>query len=72
MPIPAAGVLAGLGPRTVLLIHTAGTAREWRDRLKVAGPVLTLPVAFEATIDRADFVACHNQSYVTRYDLLKA
>ncbi len=22
-------------------------------------------------IDRADFVACHNQSYVTRYDLLK-
>ena len=22
-------------------------------------------------IDRADFVACHNQSYVTRYDILK-
>jgi len=53
VPIPAAGVLAGLGPRTVLLIHTAATAQEWRDRLKLTGPVLTLPVAFEAT-DRAE------------------
>ena len=45
VPIPAAGVLAGLGPNSVLLIHTAGAAQAWKDRLRLAGPVLALPEA---------------------------
>jgi pyruvate ferredoxin oxidoreductase gamma subunit len=53
VPIPAAGVLAGLGARSVLLIRTAASAQEWKNRLRLAGPVLTLPIAIEAT-DRAD------------------
>ena len=53
VPIPAAGVLAGLTPCSVLLIHTAGTAQEWKERLKLAGPVLALPAVREAT-ERAD------------------
>lgn len=49
VPIPAAGVLAGLGPHSVLLIHTAGAAQAWKDRLRLAGPVLALPVAAGAS-----------------------
>jgi len=51
VPVPAAGVLQGLAKRTVLLINSTESAATWRDRLKLAGPVLTLPVAAEA-VDR--------------------
>lgn len=43
VPVPAAGVLAGVGPETVLLLNTAEAAELWRERLGLAGPVLTLP-----------------------------
>jgi pyruvate ferredoxin oxidoreductase gamma subunit len=50
--IPAAGVLQGLTDRTVLLINSADAADIWQDRLKLRGPVLTLPVGTDVT-DRA-------------------
>lgn len=53
VPVPAAGVLQGLTERTVLLVNSADPAATWQDRLKLAGPVLTLPVAVEAA-DRAE------------------
>jgi pyruvate ferredoxin oxidoreductase gamma subunit len=43
VPMPAAGVLQGIAPRTVLLIHSGETPETWRNRLNVAGPLLTLP-----------------------------
>lgn len=46
--VPAAGVLQGVAAATVLLIAGAIAAETWKSRLKLAGPVLTLP-------DRADF-----------------
>lgn len=45
VPVPAAGVLAGVGVRTVLLINTAESAGEWQQRLNISGPVITLPAA---------------------------
>ncbi len=41
--VPAAGVLAGITARTVLLIATAAKAEAWQERLRLPGPVLTLP-----------------------------
>jgi len=52
-PIPAAGVLAGAGSRTVLLIHSAQPAEVWKARLNYPGPVLILPVS-AATADRSE------------------
>jgi pyruvate ferredoxin oxidoreductase gamma subunit len=52
VPVPAAGVLQGLTERTVLLLNSAEPAATWTDRLKLAGPVLIVPVAAEVT-DRA-------------------
>lgn len=45
--VPAAGVLAGLGARTVLLINSHESPATWRHRLNVSGPVLILPAAAE-------------------------
>lgn len=42
VPIPAAGVLQGIGNATVSLLCSAEREEVWRDRLKLAGPVLTL------------------------------
>jgi len=53
VPIPAAGVLAGIGTRTVLLINTLETADTWRQRLNLDCPVITLPAA-AGVEDRAD------------------
>jgi pyruvate ferredoxin oxidoreductase gamma subunit len=53
VPVPAAGVLQGLTERTVLLVASGEPATTWKDRLKLPGPVLTLPVVAEAT-ERAD------------------
>ncbi|MHB8067659.1 MAG: 2-oxoacid:acceptor oxidoreductase family protein [Desulfobaccales bacterium] len=41
--IPAAGVLAGITARTVLLISSKEKPAVWQERLNLAGPVLTLP-----------------------------
>ena len=42
VPVPAAGVLQGVGADTVFLIASAESAQAWRDRLNLRGPVLTL------------------------------
>jgi pyruvate ferredoxin oxidoreductase gamma subunit len=47
LPMPAAGVLQGITPRTVLLIHSREAPETWRQRLNIAGPLLTLPVQAE-------------------------
>jgi pyruvate ferredoxin oxidoreductase gamma subunit len=47
VPVPAAGVLRGVDRHTVLLIRSLEKPEVWRDRLKVPGPVLTLPAAAE-------------------------
>jgi pyruvate ferredoxin oxidoreductase gamma subunit len=41
--IPGAAVLAGITPRTVLLISSRENPGVWRERLNLAGPVLVLP-----------------------------
>jgi pyruvate ferredoxin oxidoreductase gamma subunit len=50
VPLPAAGVLLGVSPDTVLLIHGAEDSATWRSRLALRGPVFMLPPA-EAPID---------------------
>ncbi len=45
MQIPAAGVLTGIAPRTVLLIDSFESADYWRQRLNLSGTVLVLPAA---------------------------
>lgn len=43
VPLPAAGVLAGVDAGTTLLLATADSADLWRERLAFPGRVLTLP-----------------------------
>jgi pyruvate ferredoxin oxidoreductase gamma subunit len=45
--IPAAGVLAGVGEPTVLLIKSRETAEVWKDRLSFPGLTLIMPGAAE-------------------------
>jgi pyruvate ferredoxin oxidoreductase gamma subunit len=42
VPVPAAGVLQGVGADTVFLIASTESAQAWRERLNLRGPVLTL------------------------------
>jgi pyruvate ferredoxin oxidoreductase gamma subunit len=44
VPVPAAGVTMGLGEKTVLLIASHEPPEAWRERLKLDGPILTLPI----------------------------
>jgi pyruvate ferredoxin oxidoreductase gamma subunit len=53
VPVPAAGVLQGIGDDTVLLINTHETSQTWQHRLNISSPVVTLP-ASEEVEDRAD------------------
>jgi pyruvate ferredoxin oxidoreductase gamma subunit len=41
--VAAAGVLTGLGDRTVVLVHGTHPAQEWKQRLQLPGPVFALP-----------------------------
>ena len=50
--IPAAGVLQGIGARTVLLIDSDEPAETWRQRLNLQGPLLILPVEAAARAER--------------------
>jgi pyruvate ferredoxin oxidoreductase gamma subunit len=43
VPVPAAGVMAGLTEKTILLISTTETADEWKHRLNLDCSILTLP-----------------------------
>jgi pyruvate ferredoxin oxidoreductase gamma subunit len=45
--VAAAGVHLGLHPNTLLLIHSAEDASVWRERLRLAGPVLRIPAHLE-------------------------
>ncbi len=47
VPMPAAGVMAGLGDFTVLLVNSQEAPSVWKDRLNLKGPVLTLPATAE-------------------------
>jgi pyruvate ferredoxin oxidoreductase gamma subunit len=47
VPVPAAGVTVGLGPQTVLLIASHEPADVWRERLRLDGAILTLPIEAE-------------------------
>ena len=51
--IPAAGVLQGISPKTVLLVNSHQSSNIWEDRLNVPGQVLILPVSEEVE-DRAE------------------
>ena len=53
VPVPASGVLAGIGERTVLLINTMENADAWHHRLNISGPVITLAASADVE-DRAD------------------
>lgn len=53
VPIVAAGVLAGIAARTVLLINTFASTSEWQRRLNMSCPVIVLPARLEVA-DRAE------------------
>jgi len=53
VPMPAAGILQGLSERTVMLINSMLEPDEWKQRLKLRGPVLTVPLGSEVEA-RAD------------------
>lgn len=44
VPVPAAGVLAGITGQTLLLINSSEKAAVWQHRLNLSSPVLILPV----------------------------
>ncbi|MDH3737920.1 MAG: 2-oxoacid:acceptor oxidoreductase family protein [Alphaproteobacteria bacterium] len=53
--VPAAGVLQGLGPDTVILIDTAETAEAWRDRLNIESQIVVLPKPTGAAAHESHF-----------------
>jgi len=53
VPVPAANVLQGVTPHTVLLINSAEPFATWEERLKHMGSIVTLPVSAEVT-ERAE------------------
>ena len=53
VPVPAAGVMQGVKPDTVLLINSAEPADVWAHRLNITSPIVILPV-MENVEDRAE------------------
>ncbi len=53
VPVPAAGVLAGITGHTLLLINSSEKEAVWQHRLNLSSPILILPVTAELT-ERAD------------------
>lgn len=53
VPVPAAGVLAGVSARSVLLINSQESASTWQQRLNITAPVITLPASADVE-DRAE------------------
>ncbi|MDH5218348.1 MAG: 2-oxoacid:acceptor oxidoreductase family protein [Gammaproteobacteria bacterium] len=53
VPVPAAGVLAGVGKKCVVLINSVTGENEWKHRLGIDSKIVTLPV-FHEVEDRAD------------------
>jgi pyruvate ferredoxin oxidoreductase gamma subunit len=52
VPVATAGVLAGLQPRSVLLIRSPEPAERWRERLRFAGRVVVLPAETDPEAER--------------------
>ncbi len=57
VPVPVAGVLAGLDEHTVLLIASSEPAETWRERLNLPGKILTLDVSEGEIEGTGQFVA---------------
>jgi pyruvate ferredoxin oxidoreductase gamma subunit len=53
VPVPAAGVLAGITDHSLMLINSAEKEQVWKQRLNHSGTILTLPVAADVT-ERAE------------------
>ena len=53
VPIPAAGVLAGITEKSVLLINSSEEEPVWQHRLNLTNPILILPITTGVT-ERAD------------------
>lgn len=53
VPVPAAGVLQGIGDESVVLINSHEPQATWQHRLNVSSPIVTLP-AGEEFEDRAE------------------
>lgn len=53
VPIPAAGVLAGITEQSLLLINSNEKEAVWQHRLNLVCPIIILPVTSE-TVERAD------------------
>ena len=53
VPVPAAGVLIGVRPRTVLLINSRESPDAFRSRFNLESPILMIP-ALEAAEERAE------------------
>lgn len=53
VPIPAAGVLAGLDAHTLMLINSQESAAIWQERLNLPARIIVLPTT-EETEDRAE------------------
>jgi len=45
IPVATAGVLEGIAPASVLLVNGLTSAETWRERLRLRGPIATLPPA---------------------------
>ena len=80
VPVPASGVLAGIGEQTVMLINTAESVDAWQHRLNISSPIITLPVS-EDIEGRADIpyigatcagAAAHLVGVITRESLTAA
>jgi pyruvate ferredoxin oxidoreductase gamma subunit len=52
VPVASAGVMVGACERAALLIRSDEPAEEWRRRLRVAGPVFTLPLGSGAAAEQ--------------------
>jgi pyruvate ferredoxin oxidoreductase gamma subunit len=65
IPVAAASVLAGLDERSALLIESDVAPEVWRERLRLAGPVFTLP-AEAGDRDGSRFVGARCAAAVAR------
>jgi pyruvate ferredoxin oxidoreductase gamma subunit len=56
--VPSAGVLAGARERSAILIRSDASAEDWRERLRVAGPLIALPTGGTEAEAHAAGTAC--------------
>lgn len=56
VPVPAAGVMQGIGEGTVLLIDSAVPPDDWQQRLNAPGPVIILPATKRRDLSEAAYL----------------